>query len=145
MPDKMRYFHCCSTVEEALFKPAPGSPASSTDVPQELGTGPGPGTDAEAPSPHCHLHMGIATLTGVDLPLSGHVPHSFWGCFNFATPCQELQLSSNITRCNFCPAWPRHVLRFKVFWAGIGGTFAYYQLLKFFFSFPPNKYFSKPT
>lgn len=145
MPDKMKCFHCCSTVDVALFKAAHGSPASSTDVPQELGSLPRTGErswgkQSSLSSPHGHCHPNRCE------------PAPLWVCasqvlgvLNFATPSQELKLSSNITRCNFFPAWPRHVLRFNVLWAGFGGTFAYYQLLKFLFSFPPNKYFSKPN
>lgn len=145
MPDKMRYFHCCSTVDVALFKPAHGSPASSTGVPQELRTLPWAGDrcwghQSWLSSPHGHCHPNSCEPTPLQMCAS-----QVLGLFNFATPCQELQICSNITRCNFCPARPRHVLRFNVLWAGIGGTFAYYQLPKFLFSFAPNKYFSKPN
>lgn len=118
-------------------------PAAQT--PQELGTLPWTGdrcwgNQSSLSSPHWHCHPNECE------------PTHLWACasqvlrvFDFASPHQELQLSSNITRCNFCPAWPRHVLSFNMFWAGNEGTFAYYQLLKFLFSFPPNKYFSRPN
>lgn len=143
MPDKMRYCHCCSTVGAALFKAARDSPASSTDATGAQDPALDWGQMLRQPvlsSPHWHCHPNECE------------PTHLWACasqvlgvFNFASPHQELQLSSNITRCNFCPAWPRHVLSFNMFWAGNEGTFAYYQLLKFLFSFPPNKYFSRPN
>lgn len=61
----------------------------------------------------------------------------------FCSALSNVQLSSKVTRWNSCPAWSRPVLTFNVFWPGSSGTFAYYQLLKFLFSFPPNKYFSE--
>lgn len=53
------------------------------------GACPGLEREAEASSPHCHLPMGIATLTGVSLPLSGCVPHRFWGCLILQLPVKS--------------------------------------------------------
>lgn len=80
---------------------------------------------------HCHTH-------------SCELAH-LWMCvsqvlrvFDFAIPRRELQLFSKVGRCNSCPARSRPVLTFNIFWTGSGGTFAYYQLLKFLFPFHPT-------
>lgn len=80
---------------------------------------------------HCHTH-------------NCELAH-LWMCvsqvlrvFDFAIPCRELQLFSKVGRCNSCPARSRPVLTFNIFWTGSGGTFAYYQLLKFLFPFHPT-------
>lgn len=96
MPDKMRYFHCCSTVDEAPFKPAPGSPASSTDVPQELRTLPWAGDRCWGPqsllsSPHGHCHPNKCE------------PTPLWMCASQLLGVFNLQLPVKSSNCLLTP------------------------------------------
>lgn len=85
----MRYFHCCSTVDVALFKPAHGSPASSTDVPQELGTLPWAGdrcwgNQSWLSSPHGHCRPNSWEPTPVWMCAS-----QVWGCSILELPVKS--------------------------------------------------------
>lgn len=97
----------------------------------------------EATSPHCHLRESV-TLTSVNLPMSGCVSDTFWGYFILQcpvkisnslpksqdpTPVQHDQDLSLLSMC-FDQAVVEHLL-----------ATSYLNS----FSFPPNKYFSKPN